>query len=1129
MNPSELQDSTLPFDFSPVSHSDLPPLVGYRLHRLEVLNWGTFDGKIWPLELKGRSGLLTGDIGSGKSTLVDALTTLLLPAHRIAYNKAAGADSKERTLRTYVLGRYGALRNEESGAARPQELRKPGAYSVVLGVFRNAGYDETTTLAQVFWFRDAQAQPERFYLCAAQELSIAKDFSHVGPDMSSLRKRLRQTNGIEIFDSFTDYAVTFRRRFHVPGEQAWQLFHQTVSMKSVGNLTEFVREHMLETSAIDERIADMLQHFEDLTKAHEAVVKAKNQVALLSPLIEDCNQYGTQTVELRFLRDCRDHLRPYFATQKVLLLETRIGALLAELDKLNALRDLRQERKSRELEAVTQLKRAVAEQGGDRLEQLDLDLDRERKDLRAQQVRAQQYEANLALLGLLMPQDDSTFEVLQPQLASALHETERRKADLENRKVEASVDLRALMKEHAELQKEVLSLSKRPSNIPDFYVQLRARLAQELSVNLDDLPFAGELLQVKQTESAWEGALERLLHGFALSLLVHDEQYPQVVRWVNRTHLNGRLVYLRILPRWGRAETTPLAQNVAARKLDVKATPRFANWLQGEISDRFATACLADDEEFQRAPSGLSLTGQIKEGRGRHIKDDRRRLDDRSNYVLGWSSASKIAALQQSLSAFELRAQTTADEISKIERKLAEIQVERDAVVACRHVKLFDEMNWRAVAVRVEHLQEERLRLESASDVLMELRGQLRDAQIVLGETEGVLALFLKDIARAEAKMEAAQSVKTEAEGLQGVLAEDVSARIGEVHTLERRTASTVENCDAQERAVRDEFQKNIDLEDKQAGRLKDRILLAMQKFRVAYPQDSAEMDTSVEAQGEYRLMLEQLTFHDLPRFEERFRDELRKNAIHRIALLNSEFQRQMEDIRDRLSKINESLVEIEYNPGRYIALTQQPSFYPEIQQFRDDLRACTDSGVHGSVDDHYAEAKFEQVKRILDRLRGRAEFSSDDRRWRALVTDVRNWFQFAASERWQEDDREHEHYSDSSGKSGGQKEKLAYTILAASLAYQFGLNWEEERSKQFRFVVIDEAFGRGSEESAEFGLKLFRKFNLQLMIVTPLQKINVIEPYVASVALVENRSGHASTLLNMSIEEHRRRKALPR
>ena len=63
-----------------MSRSDAEPLrldfvaddtrSGFRLHRLEVFNWGTFDARVWTLALDGRNHLLTGDIGSGKSTLV---------------------------------------------------------------------------------------------------------------------------------------------------------------------------------------------------------------------------------------------------------------------------------------------------------------------------------------------------------------------------------------------------------------------------------------------------------------------------------------------------------------------------------------------------------------------------------------------------------------------------------------------------------------------------------------------------------------------------------------------------------------------------------------------------------------------------------------------------------------------------------------------------------------------------------------------------------------------------------------------------------------------------------------------------------------------------------------------------
>ncbi len=132
-------------------------LSGFRLERLEVFNWGTCDKQVWRLQLDGRNGLLTGDIGSGKSTLVDAVTTLLVPSHRIAYNKAAGVDVKERSLRSYVLGHYKSERNDNSRKAKPVALRDHNNYSVIMGVFRNKGFNQlgrlTIILDAIFCLR----------------------------------------------------------------------------------------------------------------------------------------------------------------------------------------------------------------------------------------------------------------------------------------------------------------------------------------------------------------------------------------------------------------------------------------------------------------------------------------------------------------------------------------------------------------------------------------------------------------------------------------------------------------------------------------------------------------------------------------------------------------------------------------------------------------------------------------------------------------------------------------------------------------------------------------------------------------------------------------------------------------
>ena len=255
--------------------------AGYRLQYAEVFNWGTFDSQVWRLTPGSDTALLTGDIGSGKSTIVDALTTLLMPSHKAAYNKAAGAEAKERTLRSYVEGHYKSERNETTGRSRAKGLREnKRTYTVVLGVFTNQGYDETVTLAQVFQQRESTGQPYRFFVTATKSLSIATDFADFGMDLRDLRKRLRAA-GAEIFDEFPKYGTSLRRLLGIRSEQALELFHQTVSMKSVGNLNDFVRDHMLEPSDASSRVSEIIAHFDDLTKAHDAVKRAREQLEAL--------------------------------------------------------------------------------------------------------------------------------------------------------------------------------------------------------------------------------------------------------------------------------------------------------------------------------------------------------------------------------------------------------------------------------------------------------------------------------------------------------------------------------------------------------------------------------------------------------------------------------------------------------------------------------------------------------------------------------------------------------------------------------------------------------------------------------------------------------------------------------
>ena len=119
-------------------------------------------------------------------------------------------------------------------------------------------------------------------------------------------------------------------------------------------------------------------------------------------------------------------------------------------------------------------------------------------------------------------------------------------------------------------------------------------------------------------------------------------------------------------------------------------------------------------------------------------------------------------------------------------------------------------------------------------------------------------------------------------------------------------------------------------------------------------------------------------------------------------------------------------------------------------------------------------------------------------------MTDVRNWLEYGVRELYTADNTEAEYYSASSGKSGGQKSLLAFTILASAITAQYGLCGGKDDVNRFRLVVVDEAFGKTDEENSQRALDLFKELGLQLVVINPFDaKSCIVENYVHSYHLV--------------------------
>lgn len=1111
---------------------------GYRMRRLEVYNWGTFDGVVWPFELGGNTSLLTGEIGSGKSTLVDAILTLLIPQPKINYNKAADSGSRERSLTSYVRGYY-AKRSNASGEEEPVALRDKNKYSVILAVFSDVEKDSYVTLAQVFFFQPGSERPARFFVVAERSLSIKKDFGGFGNNISDLKKRLKKSLYVEVFNDYTSYAVKFKSLFGIVSDDALDLFQQTVSMKKVNGITDFVRKNMLgdvDRAEMEENIQRLLTHFHNLKSIHDAIVRDREKMDLLRPVMKASDTYDACLLKESELSLMEEGVQPYLAREEIKLLTEALTESNRQQEEMRARRTSFEAELTHALEDIDAKKKEMWQNGGNRLHDAEKELKNCEKDLAQVMKQAENYRAYADVLGLSVPVVLEDFLTRRKELEDLLGELKAEYDALDAKKFEADSKEQEIAFQISADKTELESLLKRDSNIPAPFIAIRKDLCCDLKVAERDMPFAGEIMEVKPEEQKWEGALERLLGEFGVSLLVPESLYGKVIDWMEKHFLGRRMVYYRVDEYTPPVSMTDLPETSAARKLHIKRDSPYAGWLASELVHRFDHVCAETTAEFKKARFALSLEGQIKTQGRRHQKDDRHALHDRRYYVLGFSNKEKIALIRKELESLEGERAAQREIVQQIVAERESVIRKRNAAENLLVVDHFKDIDCQYFADRVDKQKAIIQSLKGQSNILARLDREVKalekekkEIEEAIRRADGELGSLARQITEYEDKKAADERILCSAPEL---------IRREGFELLDKHREDCIKKGFFTLKSMTDKqgmYNKWIREEKEKWGAKKEQSGSAMSSGMSKYLQYLSlhnESDPNLTNElnranrSEYKELYRRIGEDDLPKLLPKFKKRLRENTIQDMAIFQSKLLSNRDVIRERIEEINRSLYDIDYNVGHYIEIECIESLNSEIKHFRQQLKACTDSDITGS-DDNYNEEKFLEIEKILSRFSksrpGRAE---EDKKWTAMVTDVRNWYTFAVSERIRMEDgrcgEEYEHYTDSSGKSGGQKEKLAYTILAASFVYSFGIIGSRALPT-FRFTAIDEAFLKSSDESARFGLELFRKMGLQLLVVTPLAKIPTIEPYISHLGFVSQNEKRQSQIRNLSIGEYRK------
>jgi uncharacterized protein YPO0396 len=1075
----------------------------FHLSRLQVINWGVFDG-YHTIAFSEGGALIAGASGSGKSSLLDAISLGFLPFNRRNFNasgdnSAAGSNAGRRTVDKYVRGAWG--QRSDAGASKVMYLRGDGTAWSAVAVTYTSNTGRTITGLVLKWLtgESRSDSSSRFVLTDGD-----RDIEDVCNRWASGRfdsgvfkdDDWRFSTKVESQYLAQLYATIGIRA----SDAAQQLLGKAKSLKSVGGLEQFVREFMLDEPSSLTRLPEALKQIDPLVDARELLAVAQRKRKILGDIEKIQQRYGSESSDLGII-DLVDQPMVRAYTDHV-----RLAQCPAQIDSLDSTID----QLGNEYEDVTrQLNLAKAE--GDSLNaQISgssasigpLQSQVAGAEAQAEEVsrRRAAYESLITAQDLDIPDTADEFWNLREELNTAATELLAKLDRGRDASTDAEYAQKVARIARDDAAKELRRVEHVGSALPEFAITMREHICAAVGVDPGELPYIAELMDLRPEQNRWRVAVEKVLRGVGLRLLVPDSHYAAVLRFVNETNMGGRLQLHHVRASASGQEAEP---NTLAGKLFVVDPTHVC---AAEAADVIAAAgdhvCVDNPDLFPRFRRAVTDTGLYKDSDRLAIKDDRRPLRQ-SDYIYQGDVAAKIDALTVDLAnaedAFQ-QARRAADDIA------AERQQWRDRVAAYK-------------AICEQFPQWNQVDTETADGHADRLREQY---ELLLAEHPDIEALN----ARADECWEEIQTLMTRRGAIQ-TRRDDLDGRRTRLLELQERLAPTfvsepltdllnryagdvpvaleMLNPEPHREAVFNAIRREREQLRESRRRSYDELARILNTFDTAFP-DAIPNDSDVfdERVHDYVALCRHIDERELPEAYERMMRLVTEQAPDAILTLHRVAEQEARRISEQIARVNTGLGSVEFNRGTRLTLRATPRSLTAVSELTDIVKAISRRIAEVGLGDK--QAILDQYADIL-RLRNRlASTAPEDKAWTRDALDVRNRFTFDCAE-WDVSTEELiRTHSNAGDNSGGEQEKLMAFCLAGALSFNLASPESSDNRPVFAQLMLDEAFSKSDPQFAQQALQAFRKFGFQLVIVATVQNATTIQPYIDSVVMVSKK-----------------------
>ena len=1096
------------------------------LTAIKLINWHYFINET--IQVNG-SALFTGDNGSGKSTILDAMQYILVADMRNIKFNVSAHDETKRDLLGYLRCKTG--NDSETG----QKYRRTGDItSYIVLEFHDTVKDKSFLIGAVIdSYSDGVNWKSNFFKIEDCSIDDSIFFEKSRPRNIKEFKNYVMNFKSQVYATADSYKADLLVKLGSLGERFFSLFVKAISFKPITDIRSFVYSYVLDEKSIN--IEVMKENFKRYKDYSELVKITREKIGLLE---EIRTRYKDILLEKERALTQDYLIRKGTLDDVVKNLDKTVGELtsddarlLALLDRINSLNEREEELSIQYNSYRDSLAANTTFQVIERLEREISSLEKEHQNLNIEKVKlagiikeeiGQLERFRQVVVGMeeLSPEIVKKAEKLEACLRNILagkddgsniaEKLEPVKQEFLDISEKLGMVLWELKNKAAELEKEQQSLISELRDLRDKkfkydpkVVELRAlikdKLREKTGKDIEPAVLC-ELLEVKNEK--WQDGVEGFLNTQRFDLIVDPQHFDYSLSVYEKYKRERRISGVglvntaKVLEHLQRETENSLAEEVISSNRYAKA---YVNQLMGNV-----IKCENEQQlkNFNRSITPTCMT---------YMNNTARQINFKVYEIpyIGERAFSKqIEKKEQRLVEVTAEKENLAQRIQKLGQVLTTIKSKEEPYFIIKD-KIYVIAKFEEVGKSIQDKQNE-LKAIDTSDIddmkrkIEEIEKERKKNKEELGQANQLSGELKSEIRRKEEQLESFKIIREEAEQELSVFCAknpQIIEKASERYEKEIRNRTSLEIVTAFTIA-----RKGIDTTiSKKQGEL----LLKKNEYNSKYHfWARAELEDIDDYEDDYRKLIES----ELPEYEEKINiaekeaeEEFKEHFIYKL-------KENITTAKNEFEMLNDALKDIEFGSDKYRFIVGPELIHKKFYDMIMDEELFQGRSL---FDTSFKEKHKEAMDELFEKIIEQPEFMMQ--KSIAEYTDYRTFLDYDI--KITHANKETSTFSKvCREKSGGETQTPYYVAIVASFCQLYRVKTNKD---SIRLMMFDEAFNRMDSDRIENSLKFMNSLGMQIIIAAPSDKCEFITPYVPTTMLAI-RDGHYSW-----IEDYKRMKAM--